>query len=485
MYYDYFGLKQPPFRITPDTSLFYPGGDRGAVLDALVYAILNGEGMVKVVGEVGSGKTMLCRMLEKELPDKVEIVYLANPSLSPENILHAIAFELKLPVDAETSRLQVMHNLQEYLLERHANNCQVVVFVEEAQAMPIATLEEIRLLSNLETQQSKLLQIVLFGQPELDELISKPEIRQLKERITYSFQLNPFVSEHIRDYLNTRLRASGYRAGEIFDKAAIRKIEYYSRGLLRRVNILADKALLAAYAGNTNQITANHVEQAARDSEFVSPRRWLLWVSLVLASVMLLIIVGLGLYQFGPDSDNTFSTNDRVPSTSLETTNKLELAPVIEEQNIEVSTNKQIELEVEPVEFSKVNSDTDVAETVALRETPKALPEAILEAKVALKPSLEVSLPDTRDEILQEEKIDYKSIIYKDLESQLLDLSILFELQDLGDPRLSQPESERLRRQLKDLPPEVALYQDSAQFSDICKLCWSILYRPVTEPENL
>lgn len=273
MYYDYFGLKQPPFRITPDTSLFYPGGDRGAVLDALIYAIINGEGMVKVVGEVGSGKTMLCRMLEKELPEKVEVVYLANPSLSPENILHAIAFELKLDVGPDTSRLQVMHNLQEYLLKRHSEDRQVVVFVEEAQAMPIATLEEIRLLSNLETQQSKLLQIVLFGQPELDELIANPEIRQLKERITYSFQLNPFVSEHIRDYVNTRLRASGYRSGEVFDKGAIRKIERYSRGLLRRVNILADKALLAAYAANTNLVTAKHVKQAARDSEFITSRQ--------------------------------------------------------------------------------------------------------------------------------------------------------------------------------------------------------------------
>jgi MSHA biogenesis protein MshM len=146
MYYDFFGFNQPPFRITPDTNLFYPGGNRGAVLDALVYSILNGEGIVKVVGEVGSGKTMLCRMLEKELPDNVEVVYLVNPSISPENTLHAIAFELKLNVKPNTSRFEVMNALQEYLLKRHSENRQVVVFVEEAQSMPIATLEEIRLL---------------------------------------------------------------------------------------------------------------------------------------------------------------------------------------------------------------------------------------------------------------------------------------------------------------------------------------------------
>ncbi len=207
MYYDYFGFRQPPFRITPDTSLFYPGGERGAVLEALLYAILNGEGIVKVVGEVGSGKTMLCRMLEQELPDKVEVVYLANPSLAPENTVHAIAFELNLDIPPGATRFEVMNRLQDYLLQQHSRDRQVVVFVEEAQSMPLATLEEIRLLSNLETKQNKLLQIVLFGQPELDEMIATPEIRQLKERITYSFRLNPFRNEDIRDYLKrARLR---------------------------------------------------------------------------------------------------------------------------------------------------------------------------------------------------------------------------------------------------------------------------------------
>ena len=216
MYYEYFGLKQPPFKITPDISLFFPGGNRGAVLQALIYAVTQGEGIVKVVGEVGAGKTMLCRMLEVELPDNVEIVYLANPSLSPDNILHAIAFELKLNVSETDNRLKVMNELQNYLLERHAENKQIVVFVEEAQGMPIATLEEIRLLSNLETSQNKLLQIVLFGQPELDQMIATREIRQLKERITYSFQLTPFKANDVKDYLNSRLRTCGYRAGDIF-----------------------------------------------------------------------------------------------------------------------------------------------------------------------------------------------------------------------------------------------------------------------------
>ena len=158
MYCHHFGFHQPPFKITPDPALFFPGGNRGAVLDALIYAIGRGEGIVKVVGEVGSGKTMLCRMLEREIPDNCEVIYLANPNLSPEEILPAIAYELKLAIPLGATKPMVMHQLHDYLLAKHADNRRVVMFVEEAQGMPLATLEEIRLLSNLETAQDKLLQ---------------------------------------------------------------------------------------------------------------------------------------------------------------------------------------------------------------------------------------------------------------------------------------------------------------------------------------
>ena len=161
MYLEHFGLDRPPFKITPDTSMFYEGSKRGAALEALIYAISSGEGIIKVVGEVGSGKTMLCRMLEVRLSAIVDIVYIANPSLSPDNILHVIAHELHIDILNTDSKLDVMQKLQKYLLSKHADNRQVVVFVEEAQSMPVETLEEIRLLSNLETDQHKLLQPIL------------------------------------------------------------------------------------------------------------------------------------------------------------------------------------------------------------------------------------------------------------------------------------------------------------------------------------
>ncbi len=297
MYYDYFGLNQPPFRITPDTSLFFPGGNRGAILEALIYAVINGEGIVKVVGEVGTGKTMLSRMLEHELDDSIEIVYLANPSISADQIPNAIAFELRLDVATSENRLQVMNDLQQYLVQRHAENKQVVVFVEEAQSMSIETLEEIRLLSNLETNKHKLLQIVLFGQPELDEMISKPEIRQLKERITYSFQLSPFQTPDIREYINSRLRSCGYRGADAFSSGAIKDIAHYSKGLLRRINILSDKAMLAAYADNTQLVTKKHVRAAALDSEFVTGWRRYRWL-LVAAGLLLLLCIALWLFPY-------------------------------------------------------------------------------------------------------------------------------------------------------------------------------------------
>lgn len=268
MYYAHFGLTQPPFRITPNTDFFFPGGNRGAILDALLYAISHGEGIIKVSGEVGSGKTMLCRMLETCLPQQIESVYLANPSVSPDEILLAIAFELQLPIGNNEPRIKVMQELHNYLLERHMQKRQVVVFVEESQSMPLATLEEIRLLSNLETGSHKLLQIVLFGQPELDEILRQQQIRQLRERITYSFSLKPLNTQEIKEYLMFRMRAAGYRGPDLFSPGVVHMITKASEGLTRRVNLLADKALLAAFADNTHTIKPKHIKAAIQDSEF-------------------------------------------------------------------------------------------------------------------------------------------------------------------------------------------------------------------------
>lgn len=252
MYLDYFSLERYPFRITPDTSLFFSGGNqgRGVVLEAMVFAIENGEGILKVVGEVGSGKTMLCRMLEERLPESTEIVYLANPNLRADEILYAVAFELKLTVRTDTAKILIMQQLQDYLLKQHAANRKVLIIIEEAQSMPFETLEEIRLFSNLETHRDKLMQIIMFGQPELDDTLSAKNIRQLRERITHSFYLNPLTPNEVADYVRFRLGAAGCCCPQLFTRQAERLIATGSGGLTRRINILADKSLLAAYADN-------------------------------------------------------------------------------------------------------------------------------------------------------------------------------------------------------------------------------------------
>lgn len=268
MYLEHFGLREAPFRITPHTEFFFAGANRGATLEALVYAITAGEGLVKVTGEVGTGKTMLCRVLMERLPQTVETIYLAVPSLTRDEMLVAIASELGIETQgASTTRM--LRALQERLIALHAEGRQVVALIDEAHAMPLETLEEIRLLSNLETGKEKLLQIVLFGQPELDEHLNLPHMRQLKERITHAFNLAPLPAGDIRDYIGFRLRAAGYHGPDLFGDEALRIIADASEGLTRRINIYADKTLLAAFAAGTHTVSADHARAAVTDTQIV------------------------------------------------------------------------------------------------------------------------------------------------------------------------------------------------------------------------
>ncbi|NJD88312.1 MAG: AAA family ATPase, partial [Betaproteobacteria bacterium] len=268
MYLEHFGLREAPFRITPHTEFFFAGANRGATLEALVYAITAGEGLVKVTGEVGTGKTMLCRVLMERLPETVETIYLAVPSLTRDEMLIAIASELGIATQG-ASTTQLLRGLQDRLIALHAEGRQVVALIDEAHAMPLATLEEIRLLSNLETGKEKLLQIVLFGQPELDEHLNLPHMRQLKERITHSFNLAPLPPRDIHDYINFRLRAAGYHGPDLFGPEALRIISDASEGLTRRINIYADKTLLAAFAAGTHTVSPDHARAAVSDTQIV------------------------------------------------------------------------------------------------------------------------------------------------------------------------------------------------------------------------
>ncbi|MDD5181114.1 MAG: AAA family ATPase [Gallionellaceae bacterium] len=273
MYLEHFGLDSPPFKITPVTDFFFPGANRGEILDALIYAITESEGIIKVTGEVGSGKTMLCRMLLERPPLQVEIVYLAYPSLSREEMLYAIADGLGLHLEGQRINV-IMQNLQNLLAQKTAEGKRVVVLVDEAHAMPLDTLEELRLLYNLQLGDHKMLQIVLFGQPELNYKLDQPNMRQLKDRIVHHFIMLPLSGALIESYLLFRMRTAGYRGPNVFSHAAVSLIGKASHGLMRRVNILADKSLLAAFVEDTHNIEASHVQAAIRDSELAPQPAW-------------------------------------------------------------------------------------------------------------------------------------------------------------------------------------------------------------------
>lgn len=298
MYLEHFGLTEPPFKITPVTDFFFPGANRAEILDALLYAITDSEGIIKVTGEVGSGKTMLCRMLLERHPEKVETVYLANPSLTREEMLYAIADGLNLNLEGQRVNI-ILQTLQNHLELKLAEGKRVVILVDEAHAMPLETMEELRLLYNLQVGNHKLLHIVLFGQPELNDKLSQPNMRQLKDRIVHHFAMLPLSQNIIETYLQFRMRTAGYRGPPPFSSTAAALIGKTSQGLMRRVNILADKAMLAAFIENTYNIEVRHVQAAIRDSELTPPAQaWWRRKNIAIAGISILsaatLIAGAG-----------------------------------------------------------------------------------------------------------------------------------------------------------------------------------------------
>lgn len=322
LYLEHFGLREPPFRITPHTDFFFTGANRGPTLDALIYAITQDEGIVKVTGEVGSGKTMLCRMLLERLPENVETLYLANPSLSRQEILGAIADELGIPTDGKATH-SLTRALQDALIERYAAGKRVVVLIDEAHAMPAESLEEIRLLSNLESKANKLLQIALFAQPELDERLAANDMRQLRERITQHFSLTPLKPPDVANYIEFRLRAAGYHGPNPFSEQAVKLIAKISEGLSRRINILADKALLAAYSNGSHQVDSAEIRTAAQDARF-SPLQQnagfnaspLLWS--VAGAALAAILLSLAFFGLDSRSDKPSLPESEKPGATAE-----------------------------------------------------------------------------------------------------------------------------------------------------------------------
>jgi MSHA biogenesis protein MshM len=285
MYLSHFGLQEAPFSLTPNTGFYYGLPPHEEALQVLNWALEQGEGFIKVTGEVGTGKTLLCRKLLSELGSEacpVRLAWLPNPHLTPAELRIALALELGLAV-RDQSELDLTDRIHRHLISLHQQGSRVVVLIDEAQALPDETLEAIRLFGNLETESSKLLQIVLFGQPELDARLAKPHLRQLRQRIGFSYCLRPLRFDETRAYLEHRLQVSGYRGAPLFASSAMRRLWRASRGIPRLINVLAQKCLMLAYGQGARQIDSRLVWLAIRDTEDASrlaPWRW--WPLLLL-----------------------------------------------------------------------------------------------------------------------------------------------------------------------------------------------------------
>lgn len=296
MYQNHYGLRELPFTLTPNTSFYCDLHGHRSALDVLVTALETGEGFIKVVGEVGTGKTLLCRKLLNELPRKFVSVYIPNPYLSPDELREQIARELELESAAEPNQQLLTKAIQERLLNISRQGKSVVIVLDEAQALPSDSLEALRLISNLETESRKLLHIVLFGQPELDERLARREHRQLRQRISFSYKLNAMSRHELARYVSHRLHVAGYSGQSIYSARTVQMLHQGSGGVPRLVNVLCHKAMLLCYGEGTYEIKPKHVRTAVADTDDAHlPSRLKPW--LVTLGVGLLVALAVVVYQ--------------------------------------------------------------------------------------------------------------------------------------------------------------------------------------------
>lgn len=294
MYLNHFGLREAPFGITPDTSYYFAAPASQEALNTLLVAACNGEGFIKITGEVGTGKTLLCRKFMASLGSDFFTAYIPNPMLEPRTLMLALAEELELALDKDIDQYQLLKSINYRLLDLARAGKRVLLCLDEAQAMPLETLEALRLLTNLETEKRKLLQIVLFGQPELNRKLQQESIRQLAQRITFHYHLGPLSRDDLDFYLSHRLHVAGYGGGRLFARSAVNALHAASSGVPRLVNILAHKALMLTYGEGRQQVRGRQVRAAARDTLATggAMKRWK-WLALPAALATAVVLLGV------------------------------------------------------------------------------------------------------------------------------------------------------------------------------------------------
>jgi general secretion pathway protein A len=264
MYKTFFAFRERPFKLVPDPEYYYLSKSHEEAMAHLTYALTQGDGFVEITGEVGTGKTMMCRVFLENLDEQTEAAYIFNPRLSPRQLLKTINAEFGIASDADDSK-DLIDALNEYLMQKRVEGKRVILLIDEAQNLPRNVMEQLRLLSNLETNKSKLLQIILVGQPELGEALDAHELRQLSQRITLSCHLSPLTYTEVREYIEHRIHIASIRSPVQFTASAYRKIFRYSGGIPRLINIACDRALLAAFGRNQKKITGRIARNAIRE----------------------------------------------------------------------------------------------------------------------------------------------------------------------------------------------------------------------------
>lgn len=314
MYKQHFHLSEAPFSIAPNPRFLYLSAKHREALAHLLYGIGVGGGFVVLTGEVGTGKTTLCRCLLEQLPEDVELALIFNPRLNSRELLAGICDELRIGYPAKASLKQLIDLLNHRLLESHAGGRRTIVLIDEAQNLRFDVLEQVRLLTNLETNQAKLLQIILVGQPELNQVLERPNLRQLAQRITARYHLMPLSRQETGDYIRHRLAVAGSR-DRLFTGAAIRAIHARAGGIPRLVNLIADRALLGAYTLGRYRVNWSIARNAARELLAPGAVSWLPHLATVLAG--LLVLVGSAVFSVGvPDLFQWEEARQAVPEAA-------------------------------------------------------------------------------------------------------------------------------------------------------------------------
>ncbi|WP_440876250.1 ExeA family protein [Thalassotalea sp. PLHSN55] len=296
MYLYHFGLRELPFTLTPNTHFYLGLEPHNEALAVLITALKTGEGFIKVCGEVGTGKTLLCRKVLNELPEHFVTAYIPNPYLKPDELRRAVAVELGVKQAQRMSTQLLTQRIQNRLLELHGQGHSVVLILDEAQALPAESLEALRLFTNLETETRKLLQVVLFAQPELDQRLAQQEFRQLKQRITFSYQLRAMTTAEVQHYIEHRMHIAGYKGATLFNSGVCKMITQASHGVPRLVNILCHKMLMLSYGQGRYLITKAQAKSAIADTEgaYSQPTysKWLVSVFFVTLCVAAILVYG-------------------------------------------------------------------------------------------------------------------------------------------------------------------------------------------------